>query len=145
MAVKIRLSRGGSKKRPFYRVVVADVRAPRDGKYIERVGSYNPMLPKDSAERFVVEAERVKYWLSTGAEPTERVESLLAKIGLVEKKAFVESPKKSQPKAKAQERLKEQAEKEARRLEAETQAKADAEVAAAAPAEETPAEETAEA
>lgn len=73
MSVRIRLSRGGSKKRPFYKVVAADQRAPRDGRFIERLGSYNPMLPKDHADRFTVDEERVKYWLSQGAEPTERM------------------------------------------------------------------------
>lgn len=111
MAVKIRLSRGGSKKRPFYRIVVADVRAPRDGKYIEKIGSYNPMLPKEHAERFVVDADRAKYWLTTGAEPTDRVASLFSTVGLVEKVAFRAKPQQSQPKAKAVERAKEKAEK----------------------------------
>ena len=79
MSVRIRLSRGGSKKRPFYRVVAADQRAPRDGRFIERLGSYNPMLPQDHVERFVINEESVKYWLSNGAQPTERLEKLLSK------------------------------------------------------------------
>lgn len=129
MSVRIRLSRGGSKKRPFYKVVAADQRAPRDGRFIERLGSYNPMLPKDHADRFIVNEERVKYWLSQGAEPTERMAKMLSDLGLVSKVALRDQPKKSAPKAKAQERLKEKEEK----------AKAAAE-AAAAPAEESSAE-----
>ncbi len=129
MSVRIRLSRGGSKKRPFYKVVAADQRAPRDGRFIERLGSYNPMLPKDHADRFIVNEERVKYWLSQGAEPTERMAKMLSNLGLVSKVALRDQPKKSAPKAKAQERLKEKEEK----------AKAAAE-AAAAPAEESSAE-----
>ena len=129
MSVRIRLSRGGSKKRPFYKVVAADQRAPRDGRFIERLGSYNPMLPQDHADRFVINEERVKYWLSQGAQPTERLEKLLSNLGLVNKPALRNQPQKSAPKAKAQERLKEKEEK----------AKATAE-AAAAPAEETSAE-----
>lgn len=113
MSVRIRLSRGGSKKRPFYRVVAADQRAPRDGRFIERLGSYNPMLPQDHAERFVINEERVKYWLSQGAEPTERLQKMLSKLGLVAAPAQRNQPQKSAPKAKAQERLKEQAEKAA--------------------------------
>lgn len=133
MSVRIRLSRGGSKKRPFYKVVAADQRAPRDGRFIERLGSYNPMLPKEHADRFVVDVERVKYWLSKGAQPTERLEKMLSALGLVNAPATREQPKKSAPKAKALERIKEKEEK----------AKAAAEAAAAAaeaPAEEASAE-----
>ncbi len=132
MSVRIRLSRGGSKKRPFYRVVAADQRAPRDGRFIERLGSYNPMLPQDHAERFVINEERVKYWLSKGAQPTERLEKLLSKLGLVAAPALREQPKKSALKTKALERIREKEEK----------AKAAAEAAAqeAAPAEEASAE-----
>ena len=107
MAVRIRLSRGGSKKRPFYRIVAADQRAPRDGRFIERLGSYNPMLPKDHADRLVVDAEKVKSWISKGAQPTERLEKLFSNLGLVKAPALREQPKKSAPKAKAQERMKE--------------------------------------
>ncbi len=135
MSVRIRLSRGGSKKRPFYRVVAADQRAPRDGRFIERLGSYNPMLPQDHSDRFVINEERVKYWLSQGAEPTERLQKLLSKLGLVAVPALRNQPQKSAPKAKAQERLKEAAEKAAAAAEA---AKAAAEEAA--PAEEASAE-----
>lgn len=81
MAVRIRLSRGGSKKRPFYRIVAADQRAPRDGRFIERLGSYNPMLPKDHADRLVVDAEKVKSWISKGAQPTERLQKLFSTLG----------------------------------------------------------------
>ncbi len=136
MSVRIRLSRGGSKKRPFYRVVAADQRAPRDGRFIERLGSYNPMLPQDHAERFIINEERVKYWLSQGAEPTERLQKMLSNLGLVKAPALRNQPKKSAPKAKAQERLKEQAEKAAAAAEA-------AKAAAEAPVEEAPAAEEA--
>ena len=135
MSVRIRLSRGGSKKRPFYRVVAADQRAPRDGRFIERLGSYNPMLPQDHADRFTINEERVKYWLSQGAQPTERLEKMLSKLGLVAAPALREQPKKSALKTKALERIREKEEK----------AKAAAEAAAAAAAEVAPAEEAAEA
>ena len=134
MSVRIRLSRGGSKKRPFYRVVAADQRAPRDGRFIERLGSYNPMLPQDHADRFTINEERVKYWLSKGAQPTERLQKMLSALGLVSAPALREQPNKSAPKAKAQERLKEKEEKARAAAEAAAQA-------AAAPAEEAPAEE----
>lgn len=132
MSVRIRLSRGGSKKRPFYKVVAADQRAPRDGRFIERLGSYNPLLPKDHADRFVIDEERVKYWLSKGAQPTERLEKLLSKLGLVNAPKIHEQPKKSAPKAKTVERMKAKEEKAAA-------------VAAAAASAETPAEEAASA
>ncbi len=125
MAVRIRLSRGGSKKRPFYRIVAADQRAPRDGRFIERLGSYNPMLPKDHADRLVVDAEKVKSWLSKGAQPTERLQKLLSGLGLCAAPVIKDQPKKSAPKAKAVERMKEKEEK----------AKAAAEAAASASAE----------
>ncbi len=121
MAVRIRLSRGGSKKRPFYRIVAADQRAPRDGRFIERLGSYNPMLPQDHAERLVVDAEKVKAWIAKGAQPTDRLQKLFANLGLCAAPAVKEQPKKSAPKAKAVERMKEKEEK----------AKAAAEAAAA--------------
>ena len=107
MAVRIRLSRGGSKKRPFYRVVAADQRAPRDGRFIEKLGTYNPLLPQDHEQRLVINEERVKYWLGDGAQPTERLEKLFSNLGLVKAPALREQPKKSAPKAKAQERMKE--------------------------------------
>lgn len=129
MSVRIRLSRGGSKKRPFYKVVAADSRAPRDGRFIERLGSYNPMLPQDNASRFTVNEERVKYWLSQGAQPTERLEKLLSNLGLVKAPVIPAQPKKSAMKAKALERIKEREEK------------AKAAAAKEAPAEENSAEE----
>ncbi len=107
MAVRIRLSRGGSKKRPFYRVVAADQRAPRDGRFIEKLGTYNPLLPQDHEQRLVINEERVKYWLGVGAQPTERLQKLFSNLGLVKAPAVREQPKKSAPKAKAQERMKE--------------------------------------
>lgn len=125
MAVRIRLSRGGSKKRPFYRVVVADARAPRDGRFIERLGSYNPMLPQDHADRFVVDQEKVKEWLAKGATPTERLEKMFANLGLIAKPVVREQPKKSAPKAKAQERLKEKEEKAAAAAAASAEASAE--------------------
>ena len=134
MSVRIRLSRGGSKKRPFYKVVAADQRAPRDGRFIERLGSYNPMLPQDHADRFVINEERVKYWLLNGAQPTERLEKMLANLGLVKAPTLREQPKKSALKAKALERIKEKEEK------ARAVAEAEAKAAAEAPAEETSAE-----
>ena len=110
MAVRIRLSRGGSKQRPFYRIVAADQRAPRDGRFIEKLGTFNPLLPKDHAERLVVDAEKVKAWISKGAQPTERLQKLFATLGLCAAPVIREQPKKSAPKAKAQERMKEKAE-----------------------------------
>ena len=107
MAVRIRLSRGGSKKRPFYRVVAADQRAPRDGRFIEKLGTYIALLPQDHEERLVIYEERVKFWLGVGAQPTERLEKLFSNLGLVKAPALREQPKKSAPKAKAQERMKE--------------------------------------
>ena len=110
MSVRIRLARGGSKGAPFHKIVVADQRAPRDGRFIERVGSYNPLLPAEHAERIVVKADRVKYWLGVGAQPTERVAKLLSKMGLCAAPVINERPQKSAPKAKAQERAKAKAE-----------------------------------
>ncbi len=107
MAVRIRLSRGGSKKRPFYRIVAADQRAPRDGRFIEKLGTYNPLLPQEHEQRLVINEERIKYWLGVGAQPTERLEKLFSNLGLVKAPVVREQPKKSAPKAKAQERMKE--------------------------------------
>ncbi|AVX02876.1 30S ribosomal protein S16 [Maritalea myrionectae] len=132
MAIKIRLSRGGSKKRPYYHVVVADVRAPRDGRFIERIGSYNPMLPKDSEDRIKLDKERVEHWLSVGAQPTDRVHRFLDAEGLLKRDAR-NNPKKALPGKKAQERLEE-------KRQAEEDAKAAAEAEAEAPAEENAAE-----
>jgi len=107
MAVRIRLSRGGSKKRPFYRIVAADQRAPRDGRFIEKLGTYNPLLPQGHEQKLIINEERVKYWLGVGAQPTERLQKLLSSLGLVAAPAIHEQPKKSAPKAKAVERMKE--------------------------------------
>lgn len=124
MALSMRLSRGGSKKRPYYRIVVADGRAPRDGKFIEKIGTYNPLLAKDSPERVKLDDERAKYWLGVGAQPTDRVARFLDAAG-VKERAARNNPNKAVPGEKAKERAEERAEK----------AKAAAE-AAAAPAEE---------
>ena len=129
MAMKIRLARGGSKKRPFYRIVAADSRMPRDGRFIEKLGTYNPLLPKDSEERVKMNVERVQYWLGQGAQPTDRISRMLEAAGVLEKKER-NNPKKGEPGAKAKERVEEKAAKAAAAAEA-----------AAAPAEEAPAEE----
>ena len=131
MSMKIRLARGGSKKRPFYAIVAADSRMPRDGRFIEKLGTYNPMLPKDSEERVKMNIERIKYWLSEGAQPTDRVSRMLEAAGELPKKDR-SNPKKGTPGKAAQARAEEKAEK----------AKA-AEEAANAPAEEAPVEEAA--
>ena len=129
MAMKIRLARGGSKKRPFYRIVAADSRMPRDGRYIEKLGTYNPLLPKDSEERVKMNMERIQYWLSEGAQPTDRISRMLEAAGVLEKKER-NNPNKGTPGKKAQERVEEKAAKAAAAAEA-----------AAAPAEEAPVEE----
>ena len=134
MAVKIRLARGGSKKRPYYRIVIADVRAPRDGRYIEKIGTHNPLLPKDHDDRLHIDLERAKYWLDQGAQPTDRVARFLAAEGLVEWK-HGNNPNKGKPHAKATERAEEKAEKAAALKEAAEAPKEEA------PAEEAPAEE----
>lgn len=144
MAVKIRLARGGAKKRPFYSIVVADIRAPRDGKFIEKIGTFNPLLNDDHPNKLVVKEDRVKYWLGTGAKPTDRVAKLMSKLGLTDAPEIREQPKKSAPGMKAQERLKEKAEKEAAAKEAAEAEAAEAKAAAEEPAaEEAPAEEAA--
>ncbi|HTM80638.1 30S ribosomal protein S16 [Asticcacaulis sp.] len=156
--LKIRLSRGGSKKRPYYTIVIADATAARDGKFIEKVGTYNPMLPKD-AQRVTLKVERIAEWLKKGAQPTDRVARFLSQEGLV-KWEHGNNPQKAVPGKKAQERAAERAQREQDRIDAEAAAKADAaaakEAAAAeaeaaknapvveeAPAEEAPAEEVA--
>ncbi len=148
MSVRIRLARGGAKKRPFHKIVVADKRCPRDGRFIEAIGFYNPLLPKDHADALRVDVEAAKKWMANGAEVTDRVQKLFALIGLCDKPAVRETPKKSAPKAKAQERMREAAEKaaaaEEARKAAEEEARLAAEAAAAAPAEEAPAETPAE-
>ena len=106
MSLKIRLARGGAKKRPFYAIVVADTRSPRDGRFIEKIGTYNPMLQKDDANRVRIDEARAKHWLSHGALPTDRVAIFFGNAGLGPKPKWHETPKKSAPKAKAQERLK---------------------------------------
>ena len=111
MAMKIRLARGGSKKRPFYRIVAADSRMPRDGRYIERLGTYNPLLPKDSDERVKMNVERIQYWLSEGAQVTDRVSRFLETAGILDKKAR-NNPQKALPGQKAQDRAEEKIAKE---------------------------------
>ena len=103
--LKIRMARGGTKKRPFYKIVIADARSPRDGRFIERIGHYNPLLPKDNADRVKLDLDRAKHWLSHGAQPSDRVERFLAEVGLAEKKTKFNDPTKSAPRKKAQERL----------------------------------------
>jgi small subunit ribosomal protein S16 len=123
MSMKIRLARGGSKKRPFYRIVAADSRMPRDGRFIEKLGTYNPLLAKDSEERVIMDLDRVKYWLGEGAQPTDRVVRMLEAAGVIAKTER-NNPKKAVPGKKAQDRADEKAQKAA-----------DAAEAAAAPAE----------
>jgi small subunit ribosomal protein S16 len=122
MSLKIRMTRGGAKKRPFYSIVVADSRSPRDGRFIEKLGTYNPMLDKDHPERVKMKTERIEHWLKVGALPSERVQRFLGDAGLAPKPAPHQRPKKSTPRAKAQERMK----------------AAEAASAAAAPAEAAP-------
>ena len=111
MAVEIRLSRGGSKKRPFYRIVAADVRSPRDGRFIERLGTYNPMKEKDDPTRLSLNKDRIKYWISVGAKPTDRVSKFLFSEGLGEKPKLFEQTKKNKPSKKTLEKLKAKEEK----------------------------------
>ena len=141
MALKIRLARGGSKKRPFYRVVVADSRAPRDGRYIDRIGTYDPRLPKDSEQRVQIDPQKAADWIKKGAKPTDRVARFLSQMELEGAALWSwtagNNPQKGEPGAKAKERAEEKVEKAAA-------AKAAKEEAAAAPAEEeAPAEEAA--
>ena len=155
MAVKLRLARHGAKKRPYYRIVAADVRAPRDGRFIEQVGAYNPMLPKDSEDRVKLDVEKIQAWLKKGARPTDRVARFLGAAGLWEWKAG-NNPNKGKPGGKALERIEERKEKAEARKAAEAEAKeaakeakkaadeaakAAAEEAKNAPAEEAPAAE----
>ncbi len=112
MAMKIRLARGGSKKRPFYRIVAADSRMPRDGRFIEKLGTYNPLLPKDSEERVKMNVERIQYWLAEGARPTDRIARMLEAAGLRDK-AERANPKKGAPGQKARDRAEEKAAKAA--------------------------------
>jgi len=106
MSLKIRMARGGAKKRPYYRIVVADSRKPRDGRFIEKVGSYDPMLAKDSPARVKLDQERIKYWLGVGAQPSDRVARFLADVGMMEKPKIPAQTKKDKPRAKTLERIK---------------------------------------
>jgi len=150
MATKIRLARGGSKKRPFYSVVVADVRAPRDGRFIEKLGTFNPLLAKDNEQRLNLDLDRVKHWLGEGAKPTDKVLRFLDEAGILKREPR-NNPNKAKPGKKAQERLEEKAQKEqdakdaaeAAEAEAKEAAEAAANAEADAPAEEAPAEEAA--
>jgi small subunit ribosomal protein S16 len=135
MSVSLRLARGGSKKRPYYKVVVANSRSPRDGKYLEQIGTYNPLLAKDDANRVRLTEDRVRYWLGVGAQPTDRVARMLDKAGIKER-AATNNPQKAEPGKKAKDRAEDKATKLA---EAEEAAKA----AAAAPVEEAPVQEPA--
>ena len=112
MSLKIRLARGGAKKRPFYSIVIADARSPRDGRFIDKIGSYNPMLPQGDEKRVQIDLERAKHWLKMGAQPTDRVTLFFARAGLVAMPERREQTKQDQPKAKAQERLKAQSAKD---------------------------------
>ena len=150
MALKIRLSRGGTKKRPFYRIVVAEAAAPRDGRYVERVGHYNPMVPKEHENRLSVNSDRVKFWMNKGAQPTDRVHKLLALADILKAPEIREQPKKSAVGKKRAEREAEAAEAaaEAQAEEAPVEEAPTKEVqveeasAEEAPAEDTPAEDT---
>ena len=139
MSVSIRLSRGGSKKRPYYKVVVSNSRAPRDGKYLEQVGTYNPLLAKDDENRVRLVEDRVRYWIGVGAQPTDRVARILDKAGIKER-AATNNPQKAEPGKKAKERAEDKAAKIA---EAEEAARAAAEAPAPEPVEEAPVAEEA--
>ena len=134
MSLKIRLARGGAKKRPHYRIVVADSRMPRDGRYIERLGTYDPLLTKDNESRVTLKDERIRYWLDKGAKPTDRVARFLGTAEIIPMPAQKNNPQKAKPKAKAQERLA-----------AATEAEEDAKAEAKAPTEEANGEATEEA
>jgi len=151
MAMKIRLARGGSKKRPHYSIVAADSRMPRDGRFIEKLGTYNPLLPKDSEDRVKMNLERIQYWLGEGAQPTDRISRMLEAAGVAEKKER-NNPNKAKPGKKAVERAEEKAAKAADAAEAEAapaedpveEAPAEEVAAEEAAADEAPAEEAAE-
>ena len=150
--LKIRMSRGGAKKRPVYKIVIADSRKPRDGRFIEKVGFFNPLLPKDKKERLSLDIERIKYWLEKGAKPSDRIARFLGEANVIPKPAQKNNPIKAKPKKKAQERIaaveeakkaaeeaaKAEAEKPAEPAQPENEAKAETE----APKEEKPAVET---
>jgi small subunit ribosomal protein S16 len=142
--LKIRMSRGGAKKRPFYKIVIADSRRPRDGKFIEKVGFFNPLLPKDKKERLNLDTDRIKYWLSQGAQPSDRVARFLGQENIIPMPAQKNNPIKAKPKKKAQEKLKAAEEaKKAAEAAAAAPAAEEAPVAEVAPAEEAPAAEQA--
>jgi|SRR5688572_12889861 len=134
MSLKIRLSRGGTKKRPYYRIVVAEATAPRDGRFIEKVGTFNPLLPKDKTERVTINQERVKHWLKSGAQPTDRVVKMLDQLGLMKREPR-NNPIKGQPGKKRQEGEKAQAEAAAK-AQADAAAKTEADAAAKTEAEQ---------
>ena len=144
MALSIRLSRGGSKKRPYYRIVVSDARSPRDGKFIEKIGNYNPLLAKDDEKRVVLDAERAKHWLAVGAQPTDRVARFLDTAG-VKERAARSNPTKGKPGEKATERADERAEKLKAQADAEAEAVIATEVEAATETPTTEAEQVADA
>ena len=126
MSVKIRLARGGAKKRPYYRIVVTDSRMPRDGRFIEKLGTYNPLLPKDSEERVKMDVERVQYWLGQGAQPTDRIARMLEAAGVLAKTER-NNPQKAEPGQKAKDRAEEKATKAAEAAEAPAEEEAAAE------------------
>ena len=140
MALKIRLARGGSKKRPYYRIVVADVRNPRDGRFIEKLGTYNPLLSKESNERVTLQVDRIKYWLGVGAKPTDRV------LRFLDAEDIAERPPRNNPKKAIPKKDKEETPADAPAEEVQAEAPAEEapaeEVQAETPAEEAPAEET---
>ena len=139
MALKMRLARGGSKKRPYYRIVIADGRMPRDGRYIEKIGAYNPLLPKDSESRIILDLEKAGEWLKKGAQPTDRVARFLGEKGLLTYKQR-NNPQKAEPGEKAKERAAERAEKAEAAKAAPEEAASEDSAAEEAPAEEAPAE-----
>ncbi len=141
MALKIRLSRAGSKKRPVYRVVVTDSRNPRDGRFIEKVGIYNPLLKKDDKNRVQLDVDKINEWMSKGAKPSDRIARFLGEAGVIPMPAQKNNPQKALPKKKAQERLAAAQEASAPKEEAKEEAPAEEAPAEEAPAEEAPAEE----
>lgn len=142
MALKIRLARRGNRNRPFYHIVVADARAPRDGNFIEKIGTYNPLAADSNESRINFDTDRAKHWLSQGAQPSERVARFLGQAGVIEMPKINERPQKSAPGKKAQDRAEERREKEEARKAAEAEAAAEAKAAKEAPAaEEKPAED----
>jgi len=141
MSLKIRMSRGGAKKRPFYRIVVTDSRNPRDGRFIERVGTYDPMLTRDNPDRVKLDVERIRHWMGRGATPSDRVARFLGQAEIIPMPAIPQQTKKNQPRAKTLERMKEAEEAKKAAEEAAAAAAAAEAAAAEAPAEEAPAEE----